>query len=214
MFANINEYDIVEDAKNLVQKLRDLLSGELMSNTLKIENLLDDLGSYRDSLMAKAEVDLQQLYDSYALELISLKELAEASGRDISVCLDPLQEKIEELYEANLETLPDCSSYADRQMKDIEESSIYRMNTLMNDIEYLSYQIDRCQGEFACISPIVTEIDLAMLSIPQKLETEVEQASVLTDNLKLLIQSCIKSKVGQLSSWGLSIVNNATENCL
>lgn len=214
MCNNINEYDLVDEAKNLIQKLRDLLSGEIMGNSSKLESLFDTLRIYSDNAVAQGKIDLDQLHDLFSSQLMSLKELAEASGRDISVCLKPLQDKVTELYDANIETLPDCSSYGNRQMQEIEDTAIYHMNTLMNEIEYLNYQIDRCQGEFLCISPIVTEIDLAMISIPQKVETEVDKAGILTENLKPLLQSCIKSKVGQLSSWGLSIVNDATEDCI
>jgi hypothetical protein len=78
----------------------------------------------------------------------------------------------------------------------------------MNDARVFYFHIDSCRGDFLCISPIVTKIELAMIEIPQKIGVEVERAADLYDDLKVSIGQCTDQKAAQFATEGSLILND------
>lgn len=187
--------------------------GEISVHLSQIDDMLTEWDTYRDNMITNAEISLQQLFDIYDSQLATIKELAEESGIDISPCLEPYQTNLNNLYKGRSENLPVCSEFSDGEMQGIKESSEYRMNALITEVEYYNYQLDRCQGAFLCISPIITEIDLAKVSMPEKLGVELERSNNLYINLQRIIQSCVRGHIMNMQTGANSIAREASETC-
>lgn len=197
-----------------METLKNLMLGEISVHLSEIDNMVTEWGTYRNNMITNAEISLQQLFDMYDSQLTAIKDLAQESGMDITPCLEPYQTTLTDLHKGRSENLPVCSEFSDGEMQGIKESSEYRMNALITEVEYYNYQLDRCQGGLSCISSIITEIDLAMVSMPQKLGVELDRSNNLYINLQRIIQSCVRGHIMMMQSGANSIAREASETCV
>jgi hypothetical protein len=206
--SKVAPYDLEDEVRDQVEALETTVRSAISSSFRSLDNLVREVYSFRDASITEANLSIQQEYETLDGQLTTIKDLAQAAGQDINICLETNEPLLNQLPDNIIASLRDCLAFANQELTIILNDARYRIDTTMNDARVFYFQIDSCRGDFLCISPIVTKIELAMIEIPQKIGVEVERAADLYDDLKVSIGQCTDQKAAQFATEGSLILND------
>ncbi|KAJ3665294.1 hypothetical protein Zmor_000795 [Zophobas morio] len=204
-------YDLEDEIREKLENLRSTVRGSISAAISSVDNMMRQLFSFRNYAMLSATSAARELFQTFNNQITTLKDLAHAANQNIDVCLENNEPLLTDLYEDVVNILWECLTFADREMSIIQKEANYKIDTLMSEVNMFDFQVDLCAGDFLCMSSLITEIELAMIKIPQKIGLEVEQVNELFNELKVLIQECMDSKLAHITTEGGAIVTKITD---
>lgn len=142
-------------------------------------------------------VSLQQEAESIHSQLQTLKDLANAAGKDISSCTNVREEYLQQLVARWVNNLIECAQSLVQEAQTLVQNGQYIVDININKVFALEHQLDICGEDILCISPLITEIQLNKIRLPQNIKTEVQATESLLTTLKVSVQSCIDGGVAE-----------------
>ncbi|XP_063908614.1 uncharacterized protein LOC135126520 isoform X2 [Zophobas morio] len=207
-FTTANKYDVEAEITEKLEDLKSTVQGTI--SVAFITNLVKDFTSYRTSMIYSSASALGQQSQTFRNRINNLKMSAQYAGKNIDVCLSTNEPLLNKLANDASTQLNECVIVADSEMAIIEKDTNYRVDTLMNEVHKLEFQLDICANDLLCQASVTTDIETSMLSIPQKIGVEVDQAVILSDELKVQIKPCMDPKVAQYSLEAGAVASEIT----
>lgn len=165
--------------------------------------------SARNNVYGESSTALQQEYQTLRNELEASKSLASEAGVDATSCINYPEEAIFKLQQQIADNFLMCQYYSNLESTQIRVDATYNTDVLINHVEIFEFQLEFCSGDFICVEPLLSKIELAIVDYPQKIDLELENSQKLYDELKVSIKNCLSEELSRITGEGSSIVNNA-----
>jgi hypothetical protein len=175
-----------------------------------LQSLETAFTTYSDNILKNGAIEIQQESEAVDGQLTTIKDLAHSAGKDVSSCTDIREEVLERLPENYIAAMGDCIRNINYQAQVILSDSSYIVDISINTVYNLEYQLAQCSGNILCISPLVTEISLYKIRLPQNIKTEVQAAESTLTTLRLSTQGCSDDSVAEYTSEANSILRDIT----
>jgi hypothetical protein len=166
--------------------------------------------TYSDNILKNGAIEIQQESEAIDGQLTTIKDLAHSAGKDVSSCTDIREEVLDRLPDSYVAAMGDCIRTINYQAQQILSSSTYIVDIIINKVYNLESQLAQCRGDILCISPLVTEISLSKIRLPQNIKTEVQAAESILTTLRLSTQGCSDDRVAEYTSEANSILGDIT----
>jgi hypothetical protein len=202
--------DLADEAAKQLEELRNIVQGDIMVAHDDLQSLETAFTTYSDNIVKNGAIEIQQESEAVDGQLTTIKDLAHSAGKDVSSCTDIREEVLERLPESYIVAMGDCIRNVNYQAQQILYSSSYIVDISINTVYNLEYQLAQCSGDILCISPLVTEISLYKIRLPQNIKTEVQAAESTLTTLRLSSQGCSDDRVAEYTSEANSILGDIT----
>jgi hypothetical protein len=159
-----------------------------------------DFLSNSNNILQQAVIAIQQEQSTVDEQITQIKELAHAANEDISSCTDIREELLSRLPAEYNEMLRNCIFGKNREEARIVADAKYIVDVAVNKVHNLEFQFRQCRDDLLCLSPLITEIELDKIRLPQNIRTEVSAAQALLTTLKLSVAQCSDQNVSEYTS--------------
>ncbi|CAH1372986.1 unnamed protein product [Tenebrio molitor] len=202
--------DLADEAEKQLDELQSIVQGEILVAHDDLQSLETAFTTYSDNILKNGAIEIQQESEAVDGQLTTIKDLAHSAGKDVSYCTDIREEVLERLPENYIAAMGDCIRTINYQAQQILSSSKYIVDIIINKVYSLQSQLTQCWGDILCISPLVTEISLSKIRLPQNIKTEVQAAESTLTTLRLSSQGCSDDRVAEYTSEANSILRDIT----
>jgi hypothetical protein len=202
--------DLADEAEEQLDELKNIVRGDILVAHADLQSLQTAFMTYSDNILKNGAIEIQQESEAIDGQLTTIKDLAHSAGKDVSSCTDIREEVLGRLPERYVEAMGDCIGSINNEAQRILESSKYIVDISINKVHELDFQLRQCRGDILCISPLVTEISLSKIRLPQNIKTEVQAAESILTTLKLSTQGCSDDRVAEYTSEANSILGDIT----
>lgn len=187
----------------IYEKLEELeltVKTSITTNSDSIDDMVLASRTTRQNLYAAAEIDLDQEWSTVWLRVLKIKELS--VGYNIAVCLQWREDVILRLPQRCRDDMNTCLDPFDTLLDSIGSDSKAKISVLINEVDSLNGQVVQCDGSLLCLEPLVTQIELASIEIPQKAAVEVENAKTMIAEIDVETKDCIDAGVAYMVATG------------
>jgi hypothetical protein len=204
----IRPRDLADEAQEQLDELQSIVQGDIMVAHDDLESLQTDFLTYSDGIVKNGAIEIQQETEAIDLQLSNIKDLAHSYGVDVDSCIDIREEVLDRLPGSYIETMTECIGTVSTEAQRILSDSKYIVDISINKVHDLDFQLRQCRGDLLCISPLVTEISLSKIRLPQNIKTEVQAAESTLTTLKLSTQGCSDDGVAEYASEAGTIIED------
>ncbi|XP_068911304.1 uncharacterized protein [Tenebrio molitor] len=202
--------DLADEAEKQLNELKNIVKGDILVAHDDLQSLETAFTTYSDNILKNGAIEIQQESEAVGGQLTTIKDLAHSAGKDVSSCTDIREEVLGRLPERYVAAMGDCIGTIHNEAQRILDSSTYIVDISINKVNELEFQLQQCRGEILCISPLVTEISLSKIRLPQNIKTEVQAAESILTTLRLSTQGCSDDRVAEYTSEANSILGDIT----
>ncbi|EEZ97908.1 hypothetical protein TcasGA2_TC000293 [Tribolium castaneum] len=203
---------LIDDATAKLETLRQTVLSSITLAENHLNDLSYDFGVYAVNVKTKGILSIQTGEDEVTSELDALKALGESAGVDVSYCFGAREEYLTNLPGVVIEELEQCILGNAQEASKISSSIQYIVDIKINKVDALQFQLELCDPDSeACIKPIVQEIELETINIPNSISTQIVRANGLFDELEVSVQSCSDLKVSQYTSSTSVVLKDITQ---
>jgi hypothetical protein len=202
--------DLADEAQRQLNELKNIVQGDILVAHDDLQSLETAFTTYSDKIVKNGAIEIQQESELVDGQLTTIKDLAHSAGKDVSSCTDIREEVLERLPENYIAAMGDCIRNINYQAQGILSSSTYIVGIIIYKVYNLENQLAQCWGDILCISPLVTEISLSKIRLPQNIKTEVQAAESTLTTLRLSTQGCSDDRVAEYTSEASSILGDIT----
>jgi hypothetical protein len=206
----IRPRDLADEAQEQLDELQSIVQGDIMVAHDDLQSLQTAFLTYSDNILKNGAIEIQQESEAVDGQLTTIKDLAHTAGKDVSSCTDIREEVLERLPESYIVAMGNCIGTINNEAQRILDSSTYIVDISINKVNELEFQLRQCRGDILCISPLVTEISLSKIRLPQNIKTEVQAAESTLTSLRLSTQGCSDDRVAEYTSEANSILGDIT----
>jgi hypothetical protein len=206
----IRPRDLADEAQKQLDELQSIVQGDILVAHDNLQSLETAFTTYSDNILKNGAIEIQQESEAVDGQLTTIKDLAHSAGKDVSSCTDIREEVLERLPESYVAAMGDCIRNVNYQAQQILSGSTYIVDITINKVYNLENQLAQCWGDILCISPLVTEISLSKIRLPQNIKTEVQAAESTLTTLRLSSQGCSDDRVAEYTSEANSILGDIT----
>jgi hypothetical protein len=199
---------LADEAQKQLDELQSIVQGDILVAHDDLQSLETAFLTYSDNIVKNGAIEIQQESEAVDGQLTTIKDLAHSAGKDVSYCTDIREEVLERLPESYVAAMGDCIRTINYQAQQILYSSSYIVDVIINKVYSLQSQLAQCRGDILCISPLVTEISLSKIRLPQNIKTEVQAAESTLTTLRLSSQGCSDDRVAEYTSEANSILGD------
>jgi hypothetical protein len=200
--------DLADEAEKQLYELKRMVQGDILVGHIQLQSSQTAFLTYSNNILKNGAIEIQQESEAIDGQLTTIKDLAHSAGKDVSSCTDIREEVLERLPESYIVAMGGCIGTINNEAQKILDSSTYIVDISINKVNELEFQLQQCRGEILCISPLVTEISLAKIRLPQNIKTEVQAAQSILTTLKLSTQGCSDDRVVEYTSEANSILGD------
>ncbi|KAJ3627037.1 hypothetical protein MTP99_014445 [Tenebrio molitor] len=204
----IRPRDLADEAQEQLDELQSIVLGDIIVAHYDFQSYRTAFTTYSDNTLKNGAIEIQQESEEVDAQLTTIKDLVHSAGKDVSSCIDIREEVLERLPESYIVPMGDCIGTINNEAQRILDSSTYIVDISFNKVNELKFQLQQCRGDILCISPLVTEISLSKIRLPQNITTEVQAATSILTSLKLSTQGCSDDKVAEYTSEANSILGD------
>jgi hypothetical protein len=204
----IRPRDLADEAQEQLDELQSIVQGDIMVAHDDLETLQTDFLTYSDGIVKNGAIEIQQETEAIDLQLSNIKDLAHSYGVDVDSCIDIREEVLDRLPGSYIETMTECIGTVSTEAQRILSDSKYIVDISINKVHDLDFQLRQCRGDLLRISPLVTEISLSKIRLPQNIKTEVQAADSTLTTLKLSTQGCSDDGVAEYASEAGTIIED------
>jgi hypothetical protein len=201
---------LADEAQEQLDELQSIVQGDILVAHDDLQSLETAFLTYSDNIVKNGAIEIQQESEAIDGQLTTIKDLAHSAGKDVSSCTDIREEVLERLPESYVAAMGDCIRTINYQVQEIVYTSSYIVDIIINKVYSLQSQLAQCGGNILCISPLVTEISLSKIRLPQNIKTEVQAAESTLTTLRLSSQGCSDDRVAEYTSEANSILGDIT----
>lgn len=155
-------------------------------------------------------MSIQEERDSIDSQLQTIKDLAHSAGKDISSCTNVREEYLNRLPETYYTEINNEVSTVIGEVSTVLSDARYIVDITINKVDDIEHQLERCGTSITCVSPIVTEIQLNKIRLPQSIKTEVLAAEGLVTTLKVSVSDASEQGVAGYTSTATSVLSDIT----
>jgi hypothetical protein len=202
--------DLADEAEEQLDELKSIVQGDILVAHNDLQTLHTDFLTYSENIAENGAIEIQQEFEAVDGQLTTIKDLAHSAGKDVSSCTNIREEVLGRLPGRYIEAMGDCIGNIINEAQRMLESSKYIVDISINKVHELDFQLRQCRGDILCISPLVTEISLSKIRLPQNIKTEVQAAQSTLTTLKLSTQGCSDDRVAEYTSEANSILGDIT----
>jgi hypothetical protein len=202
--------DLADEAEEQLDELKNIVQGDILVAHSDLQSLQTAFMTYSDNILKNGAIEIQQEAEAVDGQLTTIKDLAHSAGKDVSSCTNIREEVLGRLPERYIEAMGDCIGTINNEAQRILESSKYIVDVSINKVHELEFQLSQCRGYILCISPLVTEISLSKIRLPQNIKTVVQAAESTLTTLRLSTQGCSDDRVAEYTSEANSILGDIT----
>lgn len=207
----LNPRDLLDEVREQLVQLRTTMQIRIWNSISELDYQERDFFKHRDNVFQESTVALQQKYESLLGQITASKILAETANINVSSCVDEPEEALFNLQKQITSNFWMCEWDANQESRKIVVETTYNTDILINHVEVFEFQIESCRGNFICIQPILTQIQLAIVTYPLKIDEELESSQNLFDQLKVFITKCDAIELAKITGEGDNIVENAID---
>ncbi|XP_044258095.1 uncharacterized protein PFB0145c-like [Tribolium madens] len=198
--------NIIDEAEKQLKELKSIVQGNILAAHNNLKSLEYDFLSNSHNVITQGVVLIQQESETINDQIQSIKDLAHAAHKDISFCTDIREELLNRLPAEYGEQLRQCVFHLNREEANFVSEAKYVIDISFNKVHHLEHQFEQCNREILCISPLLTEIQLDKIRLPQNIKTEVSTVESLLTSLKTSATQCSDNFVSQYTSDANSIL--------
>ncbi|RZC40987.1 uncharacterized protein BDFB_005025 [Asbolus verrucosus] len=202
---DISPRDLIEQAREQLEQLKDIIQGDISAAHDQLANLKTDFSTNVNVIVSTGTVDIEQEHDLIIGQIDTLEELAHTAGQDVSSCVEVREQVLNRLPGEFIAEMRQCTGDLEKEVARVINDAIYIVDVNINKVHTLENQLDRCGNNILCVTPIVSEIQLDMIRLPQDIKTEVQAAESLVTIVKISAQQCSDVKVSEYASRANSI---------
>ncbi|EEZ97905.1 hypothetical protein TcasGA2_TC000290 [Tribolium castaneum] len=215
-FANAKHFsprDLIDEATRQLEELKQIVHGDILVAHDDLSDLVIAFKTYADTNQKQAIVAVQQEAQSIDSQLQTVKDLGHAAGVDISSCINVREPLLRKLPGHYAQAISNCTYGLDGEADAIAHNARYIVDVTINQVHRLELELENCKGEILCISPLITEIELNKIRLPQNIKTEVQATQSVLTTLRISVQACGNDNVAQYTTEASSILNDII-NCV
>jgi hypothetical protein len=206
----IRPRDLADEAQEQLDELQSIVLGDIIVAHYDLQSYRTAFTTYSDNTLKNGAIEIQQESEEVDAQLTTIKDLVHSAGKDVSSCIDIREEVLERLPNSYIEAMRSCIGTIDNEVHRIVDNSKYIVDISINKVNELEFQLRQCRGDILCISPLVTEISLSKIRLPQNIKTEVQTAESSLTTLRLSTRGCYDDKIAEYTSEANSILSDIT----
>lgn len=172
-----------------------------------------EFANFGENTLQEGKIDIEQEHETVIEQITQIKDLAMGAGYDVSSCTNIREQLLNLLPQEYTEEMSKCISETSAEESRIMTDARYVVDIYYNQVGDLEFQVKQCKGEILCLSPILTQIELDMVRLPQYIRTEVIAVEELLKPLQLSVQSCSTTKITAYVGDATAIVQDI-ESCV
>ncbi|KAJ3665290.1 hypothetical protein Zmor_000791 [Zophobas morio] len=203
--------DLVEEAYQQLFELQNIAYGEIFVGRDRLQHLQREFGDDAQKVAQKANLDIEQEHETINIQLTTIKDLALSAGKDISSCTNNREDLLNSLPANYNEQISSCMAGVAQLAATAVTDSRYFIDILINKVHQFGYQLDLCYENFECISPLLTQILLERVRIPQVVREEVQNCETIISELELSVQNCADESVAEYTVEASGILAEITD---
>ncbi|XP_044258092.1 uncharacterized protein LOC123007102 isoform X4 [Tribolium madens] len=210
-FANAKHFaprDLIDEATRQLEELKQTIHGDILVAHDDISGYVIAFNTYADTSFKQAIVSLQEEAESISSQLQTVKDLGHAAGKDISPCTKVREPFLRGLPGHYASAIRNCSMGLIGEAEAITKNAKYIVDITINQVHRLEHQLANCKGEILCISPLLTDIELNKIRLPQNIKTEVQATQSVLTTLRVSVQSCGNDHIAEYTTEASSILND------
>lgn len=197
----------MDEAKYQLDELEKIVVADITVAHNNFETLRDDTVLYAENTFTEGHtlIGTESIKIGGYLEL--LKNLGNGGNIDMTQCLQEDEPYLEALPQNTINSMESCIAEIIISANNTIDSGKYIVDILYNKIQQFNFQLNMCSdSDLTCFSLVLTEIQKAMVELPQQIKTQVE---VTSDNVLIQrpsIVSCQNTHVANYASEANSLI--------
>jgi hypothetical protein len=202
--------DLIEEVEQELVELSRIIQSEIFVAHNRLQFARTDFITYDSNVLSTGAIAVQQEAETLVAQLNTIKDLSHAAGQDISSCTNVREEELEDLPGRYIEQMSECIGVVEKEAFGILDDAKYVIDISMNKVHEIEFHLKQCQGDLLCISPLVTEIQLNRVRLPQNIKAEVQAAESTLSTLELSTQACSEDRIAEYTVEGNAILQDIT----
>ncbi|XP_044258093.1 uncharacterized protein LOC123007103 [Tribolium madens] len=212
--SNIVPYTLYDQALQKLGELRIIVDSAIASAKTNLNSASTAHHKYADESLSAAEVKLQDEADKINGAITDMQNMANSAGVNIRSCLRLTQPQLDRALLNSQHGLATCVSDANKEVDTNIDQAKKEVGDATNNVDELLIQIKACTtGSILCLSPVIRQIDVDKVELPEVIESEVHKAVVLVDTLTPKVDHCSDSNVSTYVTAATSILQTI-EDCV
>lgn len=172
-----------------------------------------DFVNFGENTLQEGKIDIEQEHETALEQITEIKDLATGAGYDVSSCTNIREQLLNLLPAEYTNKMSKCITETSTEESKIMTDAKYVVDVYYNQVGDLEFQVQQCKGQTLCLTPVLTQIQLDMVRLPQYIRTEVIAVEELLKPLQLLVESCSTTIVTEYVGDATAIVNDI-ESCV
>ncbi|XP_044254767.1 uncharacterized protein LOC123005174 [Tribolium madens] len=210
---SVSQSSIIDEAKTKLNNLYSLVLGNIQSAEDDFSQYYTDIAVYGHNIDNLGKMDIETMHQTVDFEIDQLEEIGHSAHVDISSCIKGQREVISQFRDLFENRLGGCVNDKTEEAAGVLKGSKYTVDVTMNSVHRLDHELGVCGDSILCISPVLNKINLATISLPQQIKSEVNKAGDLLQDLKVMVAECRDNNVAEFTSYVTSLVA-IIENCV
>ncbi|EEZ97903.1 hypothetical protein TcasGA2_TC000288 [Tribolium castaneum] len=202
--------DLIDEATRQLEELKQIVHGDILVAHNDLSDAAMAFNTYADTILKQSVISIQQEAETIHSQLETIKELGHAAGKDISSCTKVREPFLRRLPGHYTESIVKCTHGLMGEAGGIAKNAKYIVDITINQVHRLEHELANCKGEILCISPLLTEIELGKIRLPQNIKTEVQATQSVLTTLKISAQSCGDDHVAEYTTEATTILGDIT----
>jgi hypothetical protein len=181
---------LVDEAEKQLEDLKGKVQGQVTVAHNDLQILETDFRTITYNEFDEGGITIEQEQTIIVTQINQIKDFANTANKDISSCVDVRQELLDRLSREYTNLLRNCLFGMNREGGGIISSAMIFIDVVINKVRNLEFQFGQFREDLFCISPLITEIELDKIRLPQNIKSEVSSAEGLLTRLKLSVIQC------------------------
>ncbi|KAJ3665283.1 hypothetical protein Zmor_000785 [Zophobas morio] len=206
--AEIQPRDLADQVREELEALKSIVQGRILAAHDDLNNDLTDFRTNSGNVANAGTISIAQESQTVDQQLQAIKDLAHVANVDISPCTNVREQTLNRLPNRLTREMNNCISEVDSRASSTSSNGRYLVDIVINKVHNLEFQLRQCRDDLLCIAPLLTEIELDKIRLPQSVDTEVQAVQGLLTTLRLSVQTCSDSSVAQYITEAFGILGD------
>lgn len=206
--------DLIDQVKQLIQNLNDIVSGVLGNALGTLSGLVDTIKAIKEQFLNNGLSVITDTIDD-ALEFIKNQtQEAAQSGIDISTCVAGKQEELEDLATSLAGELSDCVSGPVSSALEMVNNDLKIVGEITKNVTALPAQLTKCLislRPITCVSNMLTSLTKIVGELPDQIARMIEEAVAFVDRLPIIGGNCVNGVSVTVNSKVEAIINEISK---
>jgi gas vesicle protein len=190
----ISPFTLYDQALEKLTELRETVNNAILAAHSEISSSRSAHDNYADGVKDKGESELNDAAQTIDGQITDIKNLV--GDVNINICLDFNVPALDDLLTDQIGELKSCITDINNRLNSQISDVLRNVDSTINKVDDLENQLSFCtSGSIICISPVVRDIDVAKIELPETINVEVHKANENFDVLTTEVDGCSTSSV-------------------